>query len=685
MATRKTKREEPKEPRHKLDRQLMEQLMLGTGRVRRFTQDTPILPDVWLEYARGRDDEDERQTRTPETADTDDPFPPIKLLLTPLREKSSGTVAQELRRRLREDRATKEWRAFGHDPDKQPRVVYNQSTVAATLYFEDLIRVVLPMTSWWARLDKQWKIQGLEAPEVRDILADAVQDPEHPPLAPTGEKKGEKRRLPPALLWMIRVVGALALVHRGQRLPERFYSRRGAGEARPEDWRVLVDAVADAIRGVPSDLAESTALVHSVSLNREATPTVARSTLAVKADAARRLFDISCADLAWAVVDSGIDAGHPAFRKRKDQEDDKDRNLRPQAFRDDEGEMENCTRVVETYDFSQIDLLLDPETSEQPENLKRRLKGKRGKELREQLKILNESLSSGRSVDWKLIAPLLRIPQDEGEEKYIPPVHDHGTHVAGILAGDWKKAESQGVLEDDLVGVCPDLRLYDLRVLNEKGSGDEFAVMAALQFVRYLNSTNDYMAVHGINMSLSIPHDVSNYACGRTPVCEECERVISSGVVVVAAAGNQGYRKLTTAEGQTAEIYSNVSITDPGNAELVITVGATHRYRPHTYGVSYFSSRGPTGDGRSKPDLVAPGEKITAPLPGDAYGLKDGTSMAAPHVSGAAALLMARHNELVGRPARIKQILCDTATDLGRERYFQGAGMLDALRALQSV
>jgi subtilisin family serine protease len=133
------------------------------------------------------------------------------------------------------------------------------------------------------------------------------------------------------------------------------------------------------------------------------------------------------------------------------------------------------------------------------------------------------------------------------------------------------------------------------------------------------------------------------------------------------------------------ELYSSRSITDPGNADQVITVGATHRYRPHMYGVSYFSSRGPTGDGRLKPDLVAPGEKITAPLPNRSYGVKDGTSMAAPHVSGAAALLMARHNELVGRPARVKQVLCSTATDLGRERYFQGAGMLDILRALQSI
>ena len=59
--------------------------------------------------------------------------------------------------------------------------------------------------------------------------------------------------------------------------------------------------------------------------------------------------------------------------------------------------------------------------------------------------------------------------------------------------------------------------------------------------------------------------------------------------------------------------------------------------------------------------------------------------MAAPHVSGAAALLMARHREFVGQPRRIKEVLCKTATDLGRERYFQGSGLLDVLRALQSI
>ena len=131
--------------------------------------------------------------------------------------------------------------------------------------------------------------------------------------------------------------------------------------------------------------------------------------------------------------------------------------------------------------------------------------------------------------------------------------------------------------------------------------------------------------------------------------------------------------------------YRSISITDPGNADAVITVGSTHRRDPHAYGVSYFSSRGPTGDGRRKPDLVAPGEKITSTVPGGKTERMDGTSMAAPHVSGAAALLMARNPELIGQPAMIKDILMRTATDLGRERDFQGAGLVDVLRALQSV
>jgi subtilisin family serine protease len=624
----------------KLTREIMEQLMFGTGRARRFTQDSPVLPDVWLAYA----DQPESDR--------------VKLLFTPYRQSAAGDVRRELRARLAEY-------------EKVPRVVYNQSTVAAALTFEELIRVVMPMTQWWAKITEQFVLERLQEADGQDNVAGEMMDPEHPKIIVTPDRSF---RLPPDLLWMMRVVGALTLYRSNAVIPAPFADPKGkVADAKKEDWLVLVRAVADLIKGVKNGTPE--ARIYSVSVNRDATPTVSRSTLAIKADAARRLFNISCKDIRWAIIDAGVDASHSAFRVRG-----ADGKPAEKPFLDADGKTVNNTRVRETYDFTEIDLLLDPDTNELPQRTQDALKA--NPDLKEQLETLYEGLRKGRSIDWKLLAPLIAIPHDAN---YAKPGNDHGTHVAGILAGDWRAAESHGLFDEDLIGVCPDLQLYDLRVLDEYGRGDEFAVMAALQFARFLNSSNDYMAVHGVNLSLSIPHDISNYACGRTPVCDECERVVSAGIVVVAAAGNQGYRKYTTAEGMTTEAYNSISITDPGNADLVITVGATHRYRPHTYGVSYFSSRGPTGDGRSKPDLVAPGEKITAPLPSEMFGLKDGTSMAAPHVSGAAALLMARYDELLGEPGRIKQILCDTATDLGRERYFQGAGMLDVLRALQSI
>jgi hypothetical protein len=488
-----------------------------------------------------------------------------------------------------------------------------------------------------------------------------------------GQKLGSD--LSADLLWMIRVVGVILLAERaGKGRPGKRRSRTSPATRadRAERFAAIVkdtDGQIEAVMSLmqPWPKSASDRPLWLVSRNRPARTTIWRSTLAVKADAARGLFNITCAKLAWAVIDSGIDARHPAFRVRK--QDDTLPDLQPRDWT-------RQTRVVATYDFTKVRDLLSPE-EDFPLPAGAKALAKTAKELR-------SGLQSGRALDWGLVEPLLRVPHDD---TYPEVRHAHGTHVAGILAGDWRAGEDGATWdapEENLVGVCPDLRLYDLRVLDSRGEGDEFSVMAALQFIRYLNSHREQAIIHGANLSLSIPHDVANYACGRTPVCEECERVTSSGVVVVAAAGNDGYMQYATPRG-SVQGYRSISISDPGNTEDVITVGATHRYQPHTYGVSYFSSRGPTGDGRLKPDLVAPGEKIKAPVPGRAADSKDGTSMAAPHVSGAAALLMARHRELLGMPRRIKKILCDTATDLGRERYFQGSGMVDVLRALQSV
>jgi len=681
-ANTRQRSESPAPTPGRLTRRLLEALMFGSGRVRRFTQDSPVLPDVWLDYAGLAGDDAERREAAPPTF----PFPPVKLLLTPFKENAAGDVRTALVERLdkmktRDDIAG----IYGRQSRSASRVSYNVTTIAATLHFEELLRAVLPMTDWWAQYCEDLGIGRQGSPALEKALIAGVRDPEHAPHFAAPVRRNAKKlkvsrtrgpgavRLPPELLWTIRIAGALAIAQTGQPLPAVI--QENVAKATEEDWAPIVRAFLAVVRDV--EPVSKDKRIYSVSRNRVATASIARSILAIKADAARRLFDIRAGHLAWAVIDSGIDAEHPAFRQRVDHKP------MTSPFRDGRT-TGNFTRIVETYDFTQIDLLLDPATPEQPTCLRERLaRGVDAEGLQARIHDLQEALTHGRTLDWKVIAPLLRIPHRDGQ--YVAPAMDHGTHVAGILAGDWQTDDPDTSIEQNLVGVCPDLRLYDLRVLDGNGVGDEFGVMAALQFVRYLNSTNDYVVVHGVNLSLSLQHDVSNYACGRTPVCEEAERVAAAGIVVVAAAGNQGYRKYTTAEGGTGEAYNSISITDPGNADGVITVGATHRYRPFTYGVSYFSSRGPTGDGRRKPDLVAPGEKITAPLPSRSYGLKDGTSMAAPHVSGAAALLMARHSELVGQPARIKQILCDTATDLGRERYFQGAGMLDVLRALQSM
>jgi hypothetical protein len=433
--------------------------------------------------------------------------------------------------------------------------------------------------------------------------------------------------------------------------------------------------------------------VWTISLNRRAMPAIARSVPAVKADAARTLFSVNCRDICWAVIDSGIDAAHPAFV--------------------DKGDETRGSRVRRCFDFTRIRRIISLDNVNKASTKRAALVSELLKDcalpnartkadIESSLTEVATRAKESKAIDWESVERLVEI--DPADKKSTLP-SSHGTHVAGILGGDIpdslaaeakkkkraaKKADAENEAEepadysDAAKGMCPDISIYDFRVLAPTMSETEFAIIAALQYIRYLNERNSWFTIHGANLSLSIPHDVRNYACGRTPVCNECERLVDSGVVVVAAAGNHGYQSFQTQEGLYAS-YAAFSITDPGNADGVITVGATHRYSPHTYGVSFFSSRGPTGDGRIKPDLVAPGERIRAPLPGDEWGDLDGTSMAAPHVSGAAAMLMARYSELIGQPRRIKRILCESATDLGREKSFQGNGMLDVLRAFQAI
>jgi subtilisin family serine protease len=181
-------------------------------------------------------------------------------------------------------------------------------------------------------------------------------------------------------------------------------------------------------------------------------------------------------------------------------------------------------------------------------------------------------------------------------------------------------------------------------------------------------------------------------------------RLVRSGVVVVAAAGNTGHVSTMVNVGGAvkgaSEAGQPMTINDPGNADLAITVGSTDREKPHLYGISYFSSKGPTGDGRCKPDVVAPGEQIIssaagaylakvppAVLGGNAFGYVEdsGTSMAAPHVSGVIAGFLSIRREFIGQATTVRDLVTASATDLKRDKALQGAGLVDLMRLIQSV
>ena len=90
--------------------------------------------------------------------------------------------------------------------------------------------------------------------------------------------------------------------------------------------------------------------------------------------------------------------------------------------------------------------------------------------------------------------------------------------------------------------------------------------------------------VHGVNLSLALAHDVDSFACGQTPICEACNHLVGAGTVVVAAAGNTGFEGQRPQKQSFGNGYRAITITDPGNADSVITVGSTHRRDPHLYG-----------------------------------------------------------------------------------------------------
>lgn len=272
----------------------------------------------------------------------------------------------------------------------------------------------------------------------------------------------------------------------------------------------------------------------------------------------------------------------------------------------------------------------------------------------------------------------------------------HGTHVAGIIAG---VSSTELTLKDDLVtptGMAPAAKLHVYKVLDDDGNGQDSWIVKALDHVAAVNERAGCLVIHGVNLSLGGSFDPSVYGCGHSPLCQELRRLWQQGVLVCIAAGNEGYAVLQSEEG-AIEANIDLSIGDPANLDEAIAVGSVHKESPHIYGVSYFSSRGPTADGRLKPDVVAPGERIIsarhdvqgappkkAPVE-DFYVEMSGTSMAAPHVSGGLAAFLSVRREFLGYPDKVKELLLNHCMDLKRDPYVQGRGLVNVLQMLTST
>jgi serine protease AprX len=260
--------------------------------------------------------------------------------------------------------------------------------------------------------------------------------------------------------------------------------------------------------------------------------------------------------------------------------------------------------------------------------------------------------------------------------------YGHGTHVAGIIAGNRAAATSVTSLYDG--GIAPGVQLVNVRVLGADGTGFTSDVIAGIDWA-IANRARYNIRV----MNLSLGHPV-NEPAATDPLCEAVARAAAAGMVVVASAGNDGQ----SAEG--APILGG--ITSPGNSPFAITVGALNTWGTvdrSDDSVTSYSSRGPTKyDLAVKPDLAAPGNRIIsleaergylgteypalhrAGAGTNGYMQLSGTSMAAPIVTGAVALL------LEGTPglgtAQVKMALQAGATFVRDGGLFgAGAGSLD--------
>ena len=260
-------------------------------------------------------------------------------------------------------------------------------------------------------------------------------------------------------------------------------------------------------------------------------PLIDASVATVKADAARLSFGASGKGVVWAVLDSGIDADHPHFRAHG--------NL-------------TVPNPLQHEDFT------------------------------------------------------------AGAKAPLTDAFGHGTHVAGIIAGAQESSPVAPIIAarnerdehgdvsyqriplTNIAGMAPLTTLLSYKVLDDDGGGDTSTIITALERGAEVNGYGRNLLIHGVNLSVGYSFNPEWFACGASPLCVVVDRLVRSGVVAVVAAGNTGYSwNQDYFKSDPVAAGLDMTINDPGNAALAITVGSTHRDMPHLYGVSYFPRRVP--------------------------------------------------------------------------------------------
>jgi serine protease AprX len=228
----------------------------------------------------------------------------------------------------------------------------------------------------------------------------------------------------------------------------------------------------------------------------------------------------------------------------------------------------------------------------------------------------------------------------------------HGTHVAGIIAGNG------GLSRGRFTGIAPQALLVGVKALDKTGTGEVSTVISGIEWCLKQRSA---LNIKIINLSLGT---TAQESFRTDPLCRALSTAWREGIVVCTAAGNQG--------------PDSGTITSPGINPLIITVGNINDQQTLSGTddqIDNSSSRGPTIDNIVKPDLLAPGTKITSLGNKRDYRTLSGTSMATPLVSGAAAIILQKWPSL--RPDQVKHTLVKNSRDLGLNPNLQGAGIID--------